>query len=285
MKPLNKALLQTEITDYLGVFIGVNLTALGLVWFLIPNKIAAGGISGLATVLYYLWDWPIGIVMLLINTPLFLTSLVFYGTGFGLRTFFGSILLALAVEYWGSIVHPLTLDPLLAALCGGVLTGLGVGLAFRFRGTTGGTDIAAKLLSRFTNLTTGQALLIFDGIVISLAGLVFQSVELMLYALIAVVVTGKTIDGVLEGFNYSKGALIISDRSDKIAERILAELQRGVTGLAGRGLYSGQAREILLCIIGRAEETRLKRLVKEEDPRAFIIITNVHEVLGEGFEE
>ncbi|NLW56351.1 MAG: YitT family protein [Firmicutes bacterium] len=285
MKPFNKTTFRREIGDYLGVFLGVNLTALGLVWFLIPNKIAAGGVSGLATVLYYLWHWPVGLVMLLINIPLFLAGLFFYGTGFGLRTFFGAVFLSLTVEYWGKMAHPLTLDPLLAALCGGVLSGLGVGLAFRFRGTTGGTDIAAKILSRFSNFTPGQALLIFDGIVIALAGLVFRSFELMLYALIAVVVSGKTIDGVVEGFNYAKGALIISGRSEKIAARIMAELGRGVTGLNGRGLYSGEAREVLLCIIGRMEEARLKRLVKEEDPRAFMIITDVHEVLGEGFKE
>ncbi len=285
MKLFDKAELRRELTDYLGVLLGVNLTALALVWFLIPNKIAAGGVSGLATVLYYLWHWPVGHVIILINIPLFLAGLVIYGTGFGFRTFLGSVVLSLAVEYWGKMVHPLTLDPLLAALSGGVLSGLGVGLAFRFRGTTGGTDIAAKILSRFTTLTAGQALLVLDGIVIALAGLVFNSVELMLYALIAVVVSGKTIDVVVEGFNYAKAALIISSRSEKIAARILAELGRGVTGLAGRGLYSGEAREVLLCIIGRMEETRLKQLVKEEDPHAFLIISDVHEVLGEGFKE
>ncbi|HBK69755.1 MAG TPA: hypothetical protein DDZ91_14025, partial [Firmicutes bacterium] len=253
--------------------------------FLIPNKIAAGGVSGLATVLYYLWGWPVGMVLFLINTPLFLAGLGFYGPRFGIKTFFGSTFLALAVEYWGRMVHPLTLDPLLASLCGGALTGIGVGLAFRYRGTTGGTDLAAKLLNHFTALTMGQALLVFDGLVIALAGMVFKSAELMLYALIALVAAGKMIDGVLEGFNYSKGAFIISDQSERIAQRILEEMNRGVTGLSGRGIYSGKCREVLLCIVGRAEETRLKRLVKEEDPKAFVIITNVHEVLGEGFKE
>ena len=165
------------------------------------------------------------------------------------------------------------------------MTGIGVGLAFRYHGTTGGTDLAAKLLNHFTTLTMGQALLVFDGLVIALAGMVFKSAELMLYALIALVAAGKMIDGVLEGFNYSKGAFIISDQSERIAQRILEEMNRGVTGLSGRGIYSGKCREVLLCIVGRAEETRLKRLVKEEDPKAFVIITNVHEVLGEGFKE
>ncbi len=274
-----------EIIDYLGIFIGANLTALALVWFLIPNKIAAGGVSGLATVLYYLWGWPVGLVMLAINTPLLLACLKIFGPKFGIKTFFGTILLAVAVEYWGSIVHPLTLDPLLSSLYGGVLTGIGMGLTFKYHGTTGGTDLAARLLNHFSNLTMGQGLLIIDGIVIGLAGIIFRSAELMLYALIAVAASGKIIDGVIEGFSYSKGAFIISDYSERIAQRILDEMNRGVTGLSGRGIYSGKSREVLLCIIGRTEEARLKQLVKEEDPRAFVIISNVHEVLGEGFKE
>lgn len=277
--------LRTEVLDYLIIFIGVNLTALALVWFLIPNKIAAGGVSGLATVLYYLWRWPVGLVILLVNLPLFLACLLLFGPRFGMKTFFGTVLLAVVVEYWGKTVHPVTLDPLLGALWGGVLSGVGVGLALRHHGTTGGTDLAAKLLTHFTSLTMGQAILICDGLVIALAGYVFASVELMLYALISIVVSGKLVDGVLDGFNYAKGVYIISDRSDQIAARILAELDRGVTGLSGRGVYSGQTREILLCVIGRGEEIRIKRLVKQEDPKAFLIITDVHEVLGEGFPE
>lgn len=277
--------LKRSIIDYLGIFLGVNLTALALVWFLIPNKIAAGGVSGLATILYYLWRWPVGVVMLLVNIPLFLACLFVFGPSFGVKTVFGTVLLAVAVEYWAAMVHPLTIDPLLGSLWGGVLAGAGVGVALRYHGTTGGTDLAAKLLAHFTSLSMGQALLVLDGLVIALAGLAFQSVDLMLYALISIVVSGKIIDGVLDGFNYSKGVYIISDRAERIAQRILTELDRGVTGLRGRGFYSGQEREVLLCVIGRTEEMRLKRLVKEEDPKAFVIITTVHEVLGEGFKE
>ena len=160
-----------------------------------------------------------------------------------------------------------------------------MGLTFKYHGTTGGTDLAARLLNHFSHLTMGQGLLIIDGIVIGLAGIIFRSAELMLYALIAVAASGKIIDGVIEGFSYSKGAFIISDYSERIAQRILDEMNRGVTGLSGRGIYSGKSREVLLCIIGRTEEARLKQLVKEEDPRAFVIISNVHEVLGEGFKE
>ncbi len=183
------------------------------------------------------------------------------------------------------MTQPLTMDPLLASIYGGVLAGVGMGIAFRYRGNTGGTDLAARLLNHFTNLSMGRALMLVDGLVIALAGLAFKTPESMLYAILSLAVSGKTIDLVLEGLQYSKGAFIISDRSEAIARRIMNDLGRGVTGLSGRGLYSGKVKEVLLCIVSRAEEVRLKELVKTEDPEAFVIITDVHEVLGEGFSE
>ena len=274
-----------ELIDYAGIFVGVNLTALALVWFLVPNRIAAGGAGGLAIIFYHLWEWPVGLVIFLFNTPLFLVCLRLFGSRYGVKSFFGASLLAVAVEYWERLTQPLTMDPLLASIYGGVLAGVGIGLAFRYRGTTGGTDLAARLINHFTALSMGRGLMLVDGIIIALAGLAFRTPEIMLYAILSMAVTAKTIDLVLEGLNYSKGAFIISDRSQAIAGKIMKELGRGVTGLSGRGLYSGRGKEILLCIVGRAEEIRLKELVRNEDPGAFVIITDVHEVLGEGFSE
>ena len=158
--------------------------------------------------------------------PALLACLLVFGPNFGMKTVFGTVLLSVVIEYWGAFLHPLTLDPLLGP-CGGVLAGAGVGIALRYHGTTGGTDLAAKLLARFSSLSMGQAVLVLDGLVIALAGLVFKSVDLMLYALISIVVSGKIIDGVLDGFNYSKGVYIISDQSERIAQRILNEMDRG----------------------------------------------------------
>ena len=271
------------VNDYFFIFIGINLTALALILFLIPNKVAAGGVSGIATVLYYLWNLPVGIVIFAINAPLLLACLKVFGVRFGAKTFFGAIFLALAVEFWGHLAGPVTKDPLLAALFGGVMAGAGMGLAFRYHGTTGGTDLAAQLIRRFTMFSMGRALVIIDGFVVLLAGIVFKSPEASLYALIALVVTGKTIDTVLEGLNYAKAAIIISDYADRISHRILNELERGVTGLQGRGVYSGTNKEVLLCIVSRAEEVRLKELVHTEDQKAFMMFADVREVLGEGF--
>lgn len=277
---------RSALRDYLIITAGVSLTALGLVWLLIPNRIAAGGVSGLATVIYHVWRLPVGPVMLAINLPLFLACLRFFGPRFGVRTLYGTAVLSLMVEAWSAVIHrPLTSNALLAALYGGVLTGAGMGLAFRAKGTTGGTDLSAQLLHRFTGISVGQALLMIDAAVIALAGVVFESPEAALVAIITVFVGGKAVDTVLVGVDYAKAAIVISDRSEEIGQALLRDLERGVTGLEGRGLYSGIRREVLLCVISRSEETRLREIVHRIDPRAFVILTGVHEVLGEGFRE
>ncbi len=283
----NWAYIRREIIDYIGIFVGVTITALSLVWLSIPNKIAAGGVSGLAIVFYYLWRWPVSWTMLMLNIPLFLACLWAFGPRFGAKTLFGATFVSIMIQFWESVVNlfPLTKDPLLASLYGGVIAGIGMGIAFRFRGTTGGTDLAAQLLNRFAGIPVGQGLLFCDSAVIILAGLVFHSAELALYAIISLFITSKVLDAVLEGFNYAKAAFIISEHSEAIGRRILQDLQRGATGLFGRGLYSTAKKEVVLCVISRAEEFRLKELVHQIDPGAFIIITDVHEVLGEGFKD
>ena len=284
---LNWPAIRREVMDYLGILIGVTLVALGLVWLQIPNKIAAGGVSGLAIIIYYLWHWPVAWTMLMMNLPLFLACLWVFGPRYGAKTLFGSALISIMVQFWELVIklNPLTTNNLLASLYGGVIVGVGVGIAFRFRGNTGGTDLAAQLLNRFTGIPVGQALLLFDGAVIVLAGVIFHSVELALYAMITLFVSSKVLDAVLEGLDYAKAALIISEEAEVIGEMILTQLKRGATGLVGRGLYSSQQKEVILCVISRAEEIKLKELVHQVDPKAFIIITDVHEVLGEGFKE
>lgn len=275
---------RASLRDYVLITAGVSLTALGLVWLLIPNRIAAGGVSGLATIVHYLWRLPVGPVMLAVNLPLFLVCLRVFGHRFGARTLYGTAILSLMVEVWRSLIHrPLTENPLLAALYGGVLTGAGMGLAFKARGTTGGTDLGAQLLHRWTGISVGQALLTIDGAVIALAGVAFRSPEAALVAIITVFVASKAIDAVLVGVDYAKAAIIVSGQAREIGHALLHELQRGVTGLEGRGLYSGAKREVLLCVISRSEETKLREIVNRIDPRAFVILTGVHEVLGEGF--
>ncbi|MBS3970958.1 MAG: YitT family protein [Clostridia bacterium] len=270
------------VIEYLGIFVGVVLTALALVLFLIPNKIAAGGVSGLATVVFHTLGFPVGLTMLAINTPLFIFSVKELGARFGIKTLFGTITMAMVIDYLEPIVTPLTTDPFLAALYGGILAGIGIGIVFKYGGTTGGTDLGAQLLKRFTGMSSGQGLLIIDAFVITTAA-IFFNVELALFALIALFATAKLIDLVQEGFHYARAAIIISNSPDKVTREIFGSLNRGVTILKGKGAYSGRERDILLVVISQSEVTRLKVLVHDIDHNAFIIITHVHEALGEGF--
>lgn len=277
-------MLKQEISSYLGITSGCGLTGLGLALFLVPNKIAAGGVSGLATVLHYVLGVPVGLTMLVLNIPLFIAGLKFLGFQFGLKTLYGTLVLSLFTDTLSLVLRPPTFNPLLASIYGGILTGVGLGVVFRFGGSTGGTDLAALIFQRFFPISAGVGLLVVDALVITLAGIVFN-MEMALYALLALFLTSRAIDTVQEGGGYAKAALIISDHSEEIAQRILTELDRGATGIQGRGLYTNRERELLLVVVQRSEVSRLKNLVANIDPRAFVIVSNVHEVLGEGFRE
>lgn len=270
------------VLGYGGVLVGVIIAAAGGSYFLIPAKIAAGGVSGLATVIYYLMRLPVGVTMLLLNIPLFLLSWKIIGPVFGAKTLFGTLAMSVFVDLFNQIAVPMTEDLLLAAIYGGVLSGIGLGIAFRAGGSTGGTDMAAQLVARFFPTSVGQALLIVDGMVIVLAGIAF-GLELAMYALIAVFITTKTVDVVQEGPNYAKACLIISDHPEPIGESIMQRLERGVTMLDGRGMYTKYDKEVLLVIVSRMEIAAVKSIVAEVDRKAFVIIYDVHEVLGEGF--
>lgn len=275
------------VYNYIAITIGSLLTAVGLVVFLIPNKIASGGISGLATILHYIFDWRVGRTILIINIPLFLIGLRSLGTKFGIRTLYGILALSLStdlLEGYCSGLPTLTTDPLLASIYGGGIVGLGLGLVIRAEGTTGGTDLVAQIVNKYTRISVGKGLLVVDFCVIAIAGIAFNA-EIALYALISLFITSRVIDLVQEGFNISKATFIISDESDEIRKTIINQLNRGVTILEGRGGFTCHNKEILLSIINRSEISDIKRIVQEIDDDAFVIITEAHEVLGEGFDE
>ncbi|RCW58608.1 YitT family protein [Halanaerobium sp. ST460_2HS_T2] len=270
--------------DYLGITAGSFLIALALTVFLVPNKIAAGGVSGLATVIYYLTSFPIGITMLVINIPLFLAGIKIMGMSFGIRTIYGIVSLSVFTDLLQPHMTALTDDLLLASIYGGVVGGVGLGIVFRSRGTTGGTDLIASLINYFTGITVGEGLLIADGVVVALAG-IFFNLEVALYAAVTIFITSQTIDVVQEGLNFKKGVLIISDKAEKINQMVVNDLNRGITEFEAKGGYTGDRKRVLLCIISRSEVSELKKAVSQIDQEAFVIISNVHEVLGEGFTE
>ncbi len=270
---------------YLGITIGAAITAVSLNMFLIPNKVAAGGVSGLATVLHHLLAWPVGLIMLAFNIPLFISGIKIMGARYGINTLFGACVLAVAVDVTAPFTPVLTNDLLLSSLYGGVVGGIGLGLVFRSKGNTAGTALAAVILNKLLGIRIGQAMMAADFFVIIFAGVAFKSPELALYALISMFVTGQIIDLVQEGPSSSKAFFVMSNQPTQVSDAILNELDRGVTLFDVKGCYTGQSREMLLCVVSTSEVTQLKELIYEIDPKAFVIVTSAHEVLGEGFTE
>lgn len=271
------------IRGYAGITLGAVLTAVALNMFLIPNKVAAGGVSGMATVLHYLVGAPVGLTMLALNIPLFLAAIKVLGAKFGVRTLYGAAVLSAVIDLTAPYTPVLTHDLLLSSLYGGVLSGVGMGLVFRFGGTTAGTDLAAAIINKLTRVSVGQALLAVDFFVIASAGVAFASAELSLYALISLWLTSHIIDLVQEGPSTAKAFLIMSASPDAVAARIMADMDRGVTYLQGKGGYTGASRDVLFCVVSTSEVSRLKDIIDGVDPRAFVIVADAHEVLGEGF--
>ncbi|RDV82124.1 YitT family protein [Ammonifex thiophilus] len=271
--------------DIVLILAGTVVMALGLDLFLVPNRIAAGGVSGLATVLHYTLHLPVGAVMLALNVPIFIWGFWRLGWGVGFRSVLGTVVLSLAVDSLAPVVSALTHDTLLASLYGGVVVGLGLALVYRGRGSTGGTALMAVILRSYTGVNVGQLLFLVDGAVVATAGIAFRSAELAMYALLSLFVSSWVIDLIQEGISDAKAFLIISDKHAAIAQAVLQDLDRGVTLWEGRGGYTGKARTLLLAVVSRSEVPRLKETVYRIDPRAFIILADVHEVIGEGFKE
>lgn len=268
--------------EYLQIAIGSFIGSLGLTMFLVPNKVAAGGVSGLATVLHYLFGLPVGWTMLALNIPLFVAGVIFLGKGFGAKTLVGAFLFSVFTEATKNF-PVLTHDLLLSTVYGGLILGAGLGIVFRARGSTGGSDLAAMLINYFIPaISIGQGILFVDFFVIGLDGLAFNW-ELAMYSWIALFVSSKVIDLIQEGINYAKAVYIISDEAESIARKILNEMERGVTFLGAKGAYTGEERNVLMCVVTRLELARLKNVIHELDPGAFVIVHDVHEVLGEGF--
>jgi uncharacterized membrane-anchored protein YitT (DUF2179 family) len=270
-----------QVIEYIFIIAGAAILAVSFNIFLNPNQIASGGVAGISTILYnYLGIEP-ALTQWAINIPLFIAGLALLGGKFGMKTAVGSIVFPLLVLLTRDLDPPTT-NPLLAAIYGGIGVGVGLGIVFRGRGSTGGLDLAAQILHKYTGLTLGLSIAILDGLVILTAGIVF-SPEKALFALIGLFVTTKTIDVVQMGFSYSKVAFIISKETDALQQAVLYDLDRGLTVLNGYGGYTGEDKCIFMVVVSQTEVTKLKSIVKAVDPQAFIILSDTTEVLGEGF--
>ncbi|OAB42949.1 YitT family protein [Paenibacillus glacialis] len=270
-----------HILDSIFIIIGSLIISIGFNLFFLPNGIASGGVSGLSVLVKSWLGLEPAFTQWALNIPLFVLGFLLLGSNYGIRSLLGSMILPLFVLMTKDWPIP-TANPLLASIYGGICVGLGIGLVFRGRGSTGGLMILAQVIQKFSGLSLSLCVVLLDGTVITLAAFV-MSMEQALYALVALYITGKVIDTVELGFNYTKVAYIISDHTEALADVILKDLDRGLTKLHAQGGYTGDDRTVLMVVVGQNEVRRLKTLVQSVDPGAFVIISNAHEVLGEGF--
>jgi uncharacterized membrane-anchored protein YitT (DUF2179 family) len=275
------------LRDFGLILLGTLTQAIGLMIFLVPANLASGGVSGIAQLINYYTDWPIGMMVFLGNIPLFALGWRFLGgRSFALRTAFAIATFSFFADalLWLPFFpqNGLTDDLVLNALYGAVVAGVGYGLVYRGRGTSGGSDILARILNHYRGVPMTQSYLLTDSLVILGAGFIFGW-EKALYAMITLYVSGLVVDTAMEGGSTVRTALIVTSEPQIVTDQIIRTLERGVTVIPGTGAYTGSARPILYCVVTRSEVQMLKSIVQEADPRAFMVVGAAHEALGEGF--
>ncbi|WP_085521275.1 YitT family protein [Tuberibacillus sp. Marseille-P3662] len=274
--------------DYIYVLIGSAFVGIAFNVFLLPNRVASGGVSGISTIVHWTLGWEASYVQWALNIPLFVLGVALLGSTFGylqyaLKTLVGTIFLPFIVYItsgWDAATH----HELLGALFGGIGVGLGLGIVFRGNASTGGTDLAAQVIHKYTGISLGTCVACIDGLIV-ISSAVYLSIESALFALIGMYLTGKLIDVVQMGFNTSKLVYIISDQQTTLRSVILTEIDRGITRIDAHGGFTENKRPMLMCAVSQSEITKLKHTVKAVDPTAFMIVTNAVEIVGEGFEE
>jgi uncharacterized membrane-anchored protein YitT (DUF2179 family) len=297
------------MVDYFFITLGAFIMALGIGVFLVDAQVVPGGVSGLSMALHYLSNYrlPVGLMMWLLNIPLYFWGIKILGKRFGARTFYGFTSNAFFIDFFRGDIPGLAFiqlhrsdtiidlqrnDFLFLILIGAFLLGIGLGIIFKFKGSTAGSDIVAAILQKYYGIKPGQAIMLIDFFVISFAGVIIYAkglsidrpaLSLTLYAFFLLFVSSKLVDVILDGFNYARAAYIISNKTQQIAEAIIKELSRGATALKARGLYKNMDREVIMTVVTRKKITQLTEIIEDIDPDAFVIISDVHEVLGEGF--
>jgi len=299
--------IKRNITQYLGIIGGSVFLAIAYSWFLIPYKIAPGGVGGLSQILFHIFHLPVGISMILLNVPLFILSFLFMGKRFGFRSIYGMItgsiltdilslpnlnkigLLDNLQDYTffvnGNKIYAMMgpEDIYLSAIAGSVLLGVGLGLIFRFRGSTGGTDIPVALIKKRFGVSIGTGYWIVETAIIITIGIVFADLKLLIWGYVNLFITSKITDLTSEGLPYVKGVYIISEKIEEIKEKIYDDIRRGVTIIKATGGYKGGDRNILFCAMNRRQVALMRDIVKDIDPTAFVLLTDVSDVMGYGF--
>lgn len=303
----DKLLKEHPVIDYIAITLGAAIMAMGIGVFLVDAKVVPGGVSGLSMSVHYLTGLPVGLMIWVLNIPLYLWGIKELGKEFGIRTFYGFTLNSFFIDFFRGDIPGFNYvklqetttikdlqqnDFLFLIIIGAALLGLGLGIIFKFRGTTAGSDIVAAIMQKRCGVKPGMAIMITDFFVIMLAGFIIEikdlagdrsAVTLTFYALFLLFISSRLVDVIIDGFDYARSVNIISDKNDEIAKVIMNDLSRGATAIKARGLYRNIDREMLTTVVTLKELTKLLNIIKKIDPKAFVTISNVHEVMGEGF--
>ena len=284
-----KSVTPDEIKKYafmtLQIIIGCAIMGLAYPLFLIPHHLVPGGMSGIAIILNYFFSTPVGLIIIGLNVPVFLLGLRTMGRKYVVKSLAGMILSSLLIDFFSVVIRvkPATDNKILAAIYGGIMLGVGLGIVFRGRASTGGSDIVGMILSKFTGMSVGFGILITDFVIISAAGLAFRNLEAPLFGYVVLFLSTKVIDMILEGWNFSKLVIITSSKTHEIQDFIINTLERSGTALKSRSLFLNREGEVILTVIHRKQLADLRAFIKNVDPLAFVIINDTYDVLGRGF--
>lgn len=271
------------IKEYVLITLGCISMAMGVAWFLLPNEISTGGFSGIATIVYYLFEFPLGTTILILNIPLLLIAYFRISKQLFFRSIYGTVVFSALIDVFDQIV-PLTYDRFLGCIYGGVLMGIGTAIILKFRASTGGSDLLSYVIRSYKpQYRSSNLILTTDTIIITINVFFFKAIEVGLYSAIAIFLMGKMIDLIFEGVNFTKVVLIISPKYEEIAEKIGKNVNRGSTGVYSKGMYTNEEKMMLLCVGSRTESYEIEQIAKNIDRTSFIIILNAREVLGKGF--
>jgi len=271
------------VQDYAIITTGALIAAAGVDLFLTPNKVVSAGVTGIAMLTHFVWKWPVGLVTLGLNIPLFLLA-IRWGGGFRvlIKTLYATVLMSLGIDLLQPLLPAVQGDPLIYTLFGGLVDGLGIGLVLRAGGTTGGTDILAQLFYRYRRVSFGTVFLVSNTVIL-LGAIPVVGLVPVLYALIVNYISSRVLDTVQEGLGYARAVTIVSEKPEEVRQAILEQIGRGLTVLQGWGGFSKEPRPVLYVVVSRSQISALKRLIADRDPDAFVVVSEAHEVLGEGF--
>ena len=275
--------IKTIAKEGIETIIGAIIMALGTSQFLLPNQLSSGGFAGIATIIYYFLHIPMGTTILAFNIPLFIIAVYKLGKNFFVKSLIGTTTFSFFIDIFDKL-NPLTDDRFLACIYGGIIIGLGTAIILKANSSTGGSDLVSFIARSYKpSLRVGKIIIIIDTIIVILNMIFFKEIEIGLYSAIAIYLMGKMIDIIFEGIYFTKLLIIISNKNEKIAKEIGSKIQRGATGLYGKGMYSQKDKLILICAASRGDIARIKNIAKQIDKNSFIIIANAREVVGNGF--